>query len=229
MDKPIQEPPKQAAGSRFSSFLIRVGGVFLAPDATFSQALAGKTSFWEPFAIVFFMIIAEGAIMGSFCYRIMSALASSLGAAFGTMPMSFLAFVPLMMIAAMLLNFLITWIVVTGIAHLMAKYVFRGKGSFVQLMKLYGYSFAPFSLVILGTVLFGMSWATWPVCIFLNVVATFWIVVLMSVAVKQNYGIDTGKAFISSFIGPMLVWFVIVGIFWLWIWLAISSLAGGAI
>jgi hypothetical protein len=51
----------------------------------------------------------------------------------------------------------------------------------------------------------------------------------MAVAVKHNYKIDTGKAFISSFIGPMTVWLVVVGGMWAWMWLLIRSLTGGAI
>jgi hypothetical protein len=51
----------------------------------------------------------------------------------------------------------------------------------------------------------------------------------MTTATKQNYGIDTGKAFISSFIGPMLVWLLITGILWAWIWTVISTFTGGFI
>jgi hypothetical protein len=129
------------------------------------------------------------------------------------------------MIAAVLIG----WIIVAGIAHLSAKYIFRGTGSFAQLLKLYGYSLAPMSLVILGTVLIGISWVALPLTCFFSVIAVFWIVILMMAAVKQNYGLDTGKAFISSFIGPLIVWLIIVGIFWIWIWLAISSFAGGLV
>jgi hypothetical protein len=127
----------------------------------------------------------------------------------------------------MIIGFLLVWLIAAGIAHLIARYVFRGRGSYVQLLKLYGYALVPYSLVILSTVIIGINWATWPFAIFLNVVATFWIVLLMSVAVKHNYGIDVGKAFISSFIGPMLAWLIVIGIFWLWLLVTIGSFAGG--
>jgi len=64
--------------------------------------------------------------------------------------------------------------------------------------------------------------------VFFHVVAAFWIVILMAVAVKHTYDIDTGKGFISSFIGPMTLWLIIIGIAWAWIWLTIRSLAGGS-
>jgi hypothetical protein len=96
-------------------------------------------------------------------------------------------------------------------------------------MKLYGYALVPYSLVILGTVLVGLSWTTWPFAVFFSIVTTFWVVLLMAVAVKSNYKIDIGKGFISSFIGPMLVWLIIVGIFWAWMILIIRSFTGGMV
>jgi hypothetical protein len=133
------------------------------------------------------------------------------------------------MILMMVIVTLISWVIVSGIAHLIARYVFKGQGSYVQLMKLYGYTFVPYSLVILGTVLVELSWTTWLIAVFLSVVTTFWVVLLMAVAVKHNYGIDIGKAFISSFIGPMLLWLLIVGLSWVWILIALRSFTGGLV
>jgi hypothetical protein len=133
------------------------------------------------------------------------------------------------MIVAMIFSVLILWIIIAGIAHLFARYVFRGQGSFVQLMKLYGYAVIPYSLIILGMVMVSISWAWWPLLLFFHMVAIFWIVLLMAVAVKHNYSIDIGKAFISSFIGPMLLWLTIVGITWIWMWTMINPFVGGLI
>jgi hypothetical protein len=65
--------------------------------------------------------------------------------------------------------------------------------------------------------------------VFSSIIATFWVVLLMAVAVKHNYKIDIGKGFISSFIGPMLVWLIIVGIFWVWVILTIRTFTGGIV
>jgi hypothetical protein len=225
--KPENEATAKESGSYFTMFLNRIGAVFLAPDATFSQIVSGKIGFWEPLALILLLIGIEGAVLASFAVRVISAVTNAIGPVTGITSVSFLAFVPSVLITVMIIGFLLVWIIVAGIAHLIARYVFRGRGSYVQLLKLYGYALVPYSLVILGTVIIGINWATWPFAIFLNVVATFWIVLLMSVAVKHNYGIDVGKAFISSFIGPMLAWLIVIGIFWLWLLVAIGSFAGG--
>lgn len=229
MEKTESQTVAKESGSAFASFLNRIGGVFLAPDATFNQIISSRIGFWEPLILILLLVGIEGAVLASFAVRMLSAIMNSLGAISSGAPLGFLAVLPTIMIIVMIVSFLILWIIVAGIAHLIARFVFGGRGFFLQLLKLYGYSFAPYSLAILGTVLVGISWTTWPLAIFLNIAATFWIVVLMTSAVKHNYDIDTGKAFISSFIGPMLVWLVTVGIFWVWILLLMSSFAGGVV
>ncbi len=167
--------------------------------------------------------------MASFAQRLISAITTAISPVTGSANLGFLGIIPWIMLIVMIILVLIGWVIVAGIAHLSARYIFRGVGSFTQLLKLYGYSLAPMSLMIFATVLIGVSWIALPLTQFLFVAAVFWIVMLMTVAVRQNYGLDTGKAFISSFIGPLIVWLVIMVIFWIWIWLALSSFTGGLI
>lgn len=228
MEKSEGEAPKEEKASYFSSFLNRIGGVFLTPDATFKQIIMEKIGFLEPFALVLVLVGIEGLVIASFIHRIISALIVSFGSLLGDVSLGSLSIIWLAVTIGMVVVTLILWIIVAGIAHISAKYIFKGVGgSFVQLMKLYGYTLVPFSLVILGTVLSGISWVTWPLSTFFGVVAIFWIVLLMAVAVKHTYNIDIGKAFISSFIGPMVVCLILAGVFWLWMWLAITSFSGG--
>ena len=215
-------------GWSVSGFLTRIGGVFLAPDATFKQIITEKISFWEPFLLVLLLIGVQVAVAASFCFRIMAAILDSISTLTSGVSLSFLSVMLAIMLTVSIIGALILWFVVAIIAHLIARFVFHGKGSFLQLMKLYGYSIIPCSLQILGLVLVGMSWTLWPFLVFFHVVAAFWIVILMAVAVKHTYDIDTGKGFISSFIGPMTLWLIIIGIAWAWIWLTIRSLAGGS-
>jgi len=230
MGKPEKEPVRRAGGSYFTSFLNRIGGVLLAPDATFNQIITDRIGFWEPLTLIILLVAIEGAVLASLAYRVFSVVANAVSPLTGVVwDPGFLNVILVIIISAMIIATLVAWVILAGIAHISAKYIFRGEGSFVQLMKLYGYTFVPVSLLILSTVLLGLSWATWPLTLFLNIVATFWIVLLMAVAVKHNYKIDTGKAFISSFIGPMTVWLVVVGGMWAWMWLLIRSLTGGAI
>jgi hypothetical protein len=228
MEKTENRMPKKGTGAYFTSFLNRIGGVFLAPDATFNQIIADKIGFWEPLILVLALVVIEAAVLSSLAYRTFSTFMTAISPLTGGfLSPGFLSIALLSMILVTIVVTLIFWVIVGGIAHLSAKYFFNGTGSFVQLMKLYGYSFVPYSLVILSTVLIGISWVTWPVSVFLNIVTTFWFVLLMVVAVKHNYEIDIGKAFISSFIGPMVVWLIMVSIFWVWILAIIASFTGG--
>ena len=224
------EAPKIERKPYFTSLLNRIGGVFLAPDATFNQIIADRIGFLEPLILMIMLVAIEGAVIASFAYRVFSAVVNAIGLLTGAgSTAGFFTFAVAIIVFVMIFGTLIAWIILAGIAHATAKYIFRGKGSFVQLMKLYGYTLVPISLMILSTMLVAISWVSWPLVLFLNIVATFWIVLLMAVAVKHNYNIDIGKAFISSFIGPMTVWLIIAGLMWAWMWLIIHSLTGGIV
>jgi hypothetical protein len=230
MEKVEVEKSKMERKPYFTSFLNRIGGVFLAPDATFSEIIAERIGFWEPLMLMIMLVAIEGAVVASFAYRVYSAVVNAIGLLMGGVTSAgFFTFAVAIIIFVMIFGTLIAWIILAAIAHASAKYIFRGKGSFVQLMKLYGYTLLPIILTILSTMLVAISWVAWPLVLFLHIVATFWIVLLMAVAVKHNYDIDVGKAFISSFIGPMTVWLIIVGSMWAWMWLIIHSLTGGIV
>jgi hypothetical protein len=230
MEKSGTEPTTKPRRPFFTAFVNRIGGIFLAPDETFNQIATDKVSFWEPFLLIVMLVAIEGGIISSFVYRVASAIAGLMNPLTGaTMPLGFVNVILASIVLMMVIGAVIFWVIIAGIAHLVARYVFRGQGSFTQLMKLYGYALVPYSLVILGTVLVGLSWTTWPFAVFFSIVTTFWVVLLMAVAVKSNYKIDIGKGFISSFIGPMLVWLIIVGIFWAWMILIIRSFTGGMV
>jgi hypothetical protein len=218
---------EEKTGWSFSGLLTRIGGVFLAPDATFKQIITGKIGFWEPFLLVLLLVGVQVAVVASFCFRIMAAILDSISTLTSGVSFSFLSVMLAVMFTVSIIGALILWFVVAIIAHLIARFVFHGRGSLLQLMKLYGYSIIPCSLQILGLVLVGMSWTLWPFLVFFHAVAAFWIVVLMAVAVKHTYDIDIGKGFISSFIGPMTLWLIMIGIAWAWTWVIMRSFAGG--
>ncbi|MDH7563470.1 MAG: Yip1 family protein [Candidatus Bathyarchaeota archaeon] len=227
MEKTVED--QKPTESAISRVFTRIGGVLLAPESTYQQVIANKISFWEPLIIVLLLIGVQTAVVVSFCYRAVTAIAESLSSITGAIPLGFFSFFAVIAFIGVILVTLVVWTLVALIAHIIARHIFNGQGSFGQLMKLYGYSTIPWSLQILGTVLFGVSWVLWPMLVFFHIVALFWIVTLMSIAVRQNYNIDAGKAFIASFVGPMTVWLIITGILWAWIWFTISSLTGGVV
>ncbi|MBS7633383.1 YIP1 family protein [Candidatus Bathyarchaeota archaeon] len=221
----VQKP----TGSTISRVLTRIGGVLLAPESTYQQVIANKISFWEPLIVVLLLVGVQTAIIASFCYRVIAAIEESLTSITGAIPLGLFSFFAAIVFMGAILVTLAMWVLLALIAHIIARHVFKGQGSFGQLMKLYGYSTIPCSLQILGLTLFGINWVLWPILVFFHVVALFWIVILMSIAVKQNYNIDAGKAFIASFVGPMTVWLIITGVLWAWVWFTISSFTGGFI
>jgi hypothetical protein len=142
MEKQSTETPKKRTGASSVSFMNKIGGVILAPDATFPEIITEGTGFWEPLLLLVLLFAIQGAVQASFAYRVFSAFASALGPmTSGFITGSWFSIVVLSMIVATIVGVLIFWVIVAGIAHLCAKYVFRGEGSFVDLMKLYGYSF----------------------------------------------------------------------------------------
>lgn len=123
MEKPESQGSKKGSGSFFASFMTRIGGVFLAPDATFSQIITEKIGFAEPFILILLLVGIQGAIMASFAQRVISAIATALGPVTGSANLGFLVIIPWVMLIVMIIAVLIGWIIVAGIAHLSAKYI----------------------------------------------------------------------------------------------------------
>ena len=147
---------KVTISSYFAGLLSRLGGTLLDPGKTFEQIIAEKRGFLEPLLVVFLSHGIQGAIIGSFIVRIILAIYAFLGEWLGEAPVGLIVSIPIITFFVAFVGTLILWAILTGIAHLCAKYIFKGAGSFGQLFKLYGYASVPYSLVILATVLIGI-------------------------------------------------------------------------
>jgi hypothetical protein len=217
---------KATISSYFTGFLNRLGGTLLDPGKTFEQIIAEKRGFLEPLLIVFLSHGIQGAIIGSFIVRIILAIYALLGEWIGEAPSGLIVSIPIITFFVAFVGTLILWVILAGIAHLCAKYIFKGAGSFGQLLKLYGYASVPYSLIILATVLIGVNFTLSPLSLILGLTAIFWMVLIMVVAVDTTYKIGSGKAFISSFVGPMIVLLILFIALWL-ILLGIAAMFGG--
>jgi len=91
---------------------------------------------------------------------------------------------------------------------------------------LYGYVSVPYSLIILATVLIGINFSLSPLSLILGLISIFWMVLTMIVAVDTNYKISLGKAFISSFVGPMIVLLILFVALWL-VLMGMATMFGG--
>jgi len=212
--------------SYFMGFFDRLGGTLLDPRQTFEQITAEKRGFLEPLVFVFLSHGIQGAVIGSFIARIILAIFTFLGEWLGEVPHGLIVSIPIIAFFVAFIAALILWVILAGIAHLCAKYVFKGVGSFGQLFKLYGYVSVPYSLIILATVLIGINFSLSPLSLILGLIAIFWMVLTMVVAVDTNHKIGLGKAFISSFVGPMVVLLILFIALWL-ILMGMAAMFGG--
>ena len=212
--------------SYFMGFFDRLGGTLLDPRQTFEQIIAEKRGVLEPLLTVFLSHGIQGAIIGSFITRMILAIWAFLGEWLGEVPHGLIVSIPIIAFFVAFIAALILWVILAGIAHLCAKYVFKGAGSFGQLFKLYGYASVPYSLIILATVLIGINFSLSPLSLVLGLIAIFWTVLIMVVAVDTNHKIGLGKAFISSFVGPMIVLLILFVVLWL-VLMGIATMFGG--
>ncbi|MCP8318510.1 MAG: YIP1 family protein [Candidatus Methylarchaceae archaeon HK01B] len=198
----------------FTGFLDRLGGALLEPRKTFDDILTEKRSILEPLLLILVFFGIQGALVGVFFVRIISSIFTLLSPItgfeqFGTFQ-AFSFIIPVTTAIMWIIGSLILWVVSAGIAHLCARYIFGGMGAYTQLLKLYGYAIVPSSLVILGMVLVGLNFLFFfSYCIVLCLIAIFWMVSISVVAVERCHLIDPGKAFISSFILPLVVYMII--------------------
>jgi len=173
-----------------ADFASRIGGVLSDPRDTFRRVAAGEGSGLEAVFLTFSFPALLGALTGSII----------IGHAGGGAVLVLLTALGGAVVAA------VAWVLLAGIAHLFAKYVFKGNGRFDSLLKLYGYSSSPLFLVLAG-VLLASVWPAWLslVTLTLTAIALTWVVVLYVVAVEENYGISVGRALMSSIAAPLLL------------------------
>ncbi|MEM3068446.1 MAG: YIP1 family protein [Nitrososphaerales archaeon] len=205
--------------SGFTGFLGRLGGTLLEPRKTFYDMMQREMGILEPLFLIIVFFGIQGALVGVFTVRILYSFLAFLSPIIGAEQLQAfqggLFIVPFITAISWIVFALMIWIISAGITHLCAKYIFKGMGSYTQLLKLYGYASVPSSLVILGMMLTSLNFSIFfGLSMILCLMAVFWTVIILVVAVERCYLIDPGQAFISSFIVPLIVY------------LALSALVG---
>jgi len=213
---------ERKSSSGFIGFLDRLGGTLLEPGKTFYRILEEKRGILEPLFLIILFFGIQGALVGVFIVRILYSFLPFLSPIIGVEQLKtfqdILSIIPIITTISWIIFSLILWVISAGIAHLCARYVFKGMGSYTQLLKLYGYASVPSSLVILGMLLVSLNFSLFfGFSIILCLIAIFW-----TVAVERCHLIDPGQAFISSFIAPLILFIILSAI----IWLIFSSLGG---
>lgn len=217
---------KERKNSKFMGFLGRLGETFLEPGKMFERLIAEKKGFLEPLVIVLIFQGVHGALIGSFIAKIVITVFAFLGSLLGAQMVvpGFVLAIPVITAIVGIICALLFWVILAGIAHITAKYIFKGVGSFSQLFKLYGYASVPNILAIFATLLMGVNFFVFlGYSLILCCASIFWMVLIMVVAVEKSHQIDPGKAFISAFIGPMIILLILLAL----VGLFLSMLFGG--
>jgi len=211
---------ERKSSSGFTGFLDRLGGTLLEPRKTFYDILEEKRGILEPLFLIILFFGIQGALVGVLIVRILYSFLPFLSPIIGVEQLKafqgILFVIPIITTISWIIFSLILWVISAGIAHLCAKYVFKGMGSYTQLLKLYGYASVPSSLVILGMMLASLNFSIFfGFSVILCLIAVFWTVIILVVAVERCHLIDAGQAFISSFIAPLVLLIILSAIIWL--------------
>jgi len=125
---------------------------------------------------------------------------------FGFMMGSLLSSLTLAIIMAIffIIMGLIKILIWSGISHLIAKFVFKGEGSFVPTFGLFGFASVSFILGIVGLATM-MAAGTVFATLLMWLLMTVWFIVIATVAVATEHKIGVGRAFLSVTGIPVLV------------------------
>lgn len=197
---------KISTRARIIGFLERLGGTLLEPGKTFEQLISAKRGFLEPFLIVLVFHGVVGSLVGSLIDNLVLSFHAFLGPFLGGDITVIILEIPVVTTLLGIICGFMLWVIFAGIAHLCARHVFKGGGSFAQLLKLYGYTYVPCFLVIMATLLLEANFVLFlGYSMILDITAILWMGLLMVVAVERSHRIDPGKAFLSSLIGPLVI------------------------
>ncbi|MCP8317433.1 MAG: YIP1 family protein [archaeon] len=218
---------RRRPSSGLVGFLDRLGGTLLEPGKTFYDILEEKRGILEPLFLIIIFFSIQGALIGVFIVRILYSFLAFLSPIIGAGQLKAfqesLFIIPIVTTVSWIIFALLLWVISAGIAHLCARYVFKGIGSYIQLLKLYGYASVPSSLVTLAMLFVSLDFFLFfGFSIILCLIAVFWTVIILVVAVERCHLIDPGQAFISSFIAPLIFYLILSAL----IWLIFSALGG---
>lgn len=218
---------ERRSSSGFVGFLDRLGGVLLEPRKTFYDILEEKRGILEPFLLLIIFSGIQGALVGVFLARLLYSFFPFLSPLIPIEQLEILQgslfTIPIITAFSCIVFALILWVISAGIAHLCARYIFKGMGLYTQLLKLYGYASVPSSLILLGMILSSFNFSVFfGFSLILCLISLFWTVLILVVAVERCHLIDPGQAFISSFIAPLVFYALLSAV----IWLIFSAIGG---
>lgn len=202
-----------------SSLLEELGGVLVDARETFEKISLKKSSLIRPLGVLVLFNAVHGALAGALIAKALLMVSAlfwrliwPLGGFKRPGPPALILLTPALVSAASVLFALLAWFLLAAIAHLCAKLAFKKAGSYVQLLKLYGYASTPLFLSSLGLLLLSVNPKFFVYSVPLSAASFIWILAIMVAAVQSAYGLSSGKAFISAFIAPTFLLLVATAI-----------------
>ena len=194
-----------------TDLLENIFGTLFRPASTFRRMLEERTSVITAAIIVLIACICSGA--GSILTQsvFMSMFAEFPGFEPATAP-SFeeMMFSPTASMTLSVVGGFISWVVITGILHVVAK-ILGGKGAFTEMLVLMGFAMLPniFQAPIGLIAIFSGGLAGALIAIGLGGILAIWVLILDVLAIREAHKFSTGRA-IATLVLPFVVLMVLV-------------------
>ncbi len=183
-------------------------GTLFTPASTFRRMLEERTSVISAAIVVLIVCICSGA--GSVLTQSVFISLFAEFSGFEPAGIEEMVFSPTVSITLSVIGGFISWVVIAGILHVVAK-VLGGKGAFTEMLVLMGFATLPsiFQAPIgLITILSGGLTGAF-VAIGLGGILSIWVLILDVLAIKEAHKISTGRA-IATLVLPFAVLIVLV-------------------
>ncbi|HID17268.1 TPA: hypothetical protein EYP26_03150 [Candidatus Bathyarchaeota archaeon] len=194
------------------SLLEELGGVLVDARETFEKLSLKKLSLLRPMGVLLLFNAIHGVLAGALIAKALLVVSAlfwrllwPLGGFRAPDSPTLISLTPALVSASSALFALVAWLLLAAIAHLCAKVAFKKTGSYVHLLKLYGYSSTPLFLSSLGLLLLSVNPKFFVYAVPLSAASFIWILAIMVAAVQSAYGLSSGEAFISAFIAPVFL------------------------
>ena len=193
-------------------FLERIGGALIDPEITFNAIIKRGIGVGGAALTIIIFSILEAVLLASTATVILTRISAFLSEwfGFGLLSSSWLLWMlaPALIILNLILS-LLAWVILGGITHLTAKYAFAGEGSYSEILTLYGYGWSA-RMPLLAGIIISILARNMFFLPFFAVISLAWMLIVWTAAVRVSHGIDFGRAFVSVFIMPLVV-FALIG------------------
>jgi hypothetical protein len=205
-------------------FIERIGGALIDPEITFNTIIKRGIGVRGAILNIILFSVVEALLFSSAISLILMRVAVFLREWFG-FSLASAGWLPWVItptfIGLKIVLSLLAWVILGGLAHLSARHAFSGEGTYSEILTLYGYGWSAKMPLLAGAALSILTQN--PVYLLVFALVSFiWILIVWTAAVKVSHGIDFGRAFISVFIVPLVV-FTLIG---LGCFLALASFGG---